>query len=71
MSWNYRNFPSRQVVAEKYKARIRNTIISHYRYRVYTNIVKAFFAIHWFTCACTDCVNQFDKYWFTDCEPSS
>ena len=49
-------------MAEKFKTRERNTFIFHHNYRVDTELGKGVCDISWISCACTDCVNQFDKY---------
>ena len=45
----------------------RNTILSHYHYRVDTNIGKGVYVIHRIPCACQACVDQLDKYWLQNC----
>ena len=61
MSWNYRKFPHHPVASECYNIIGRNTIISHYHYRLEPNIGKGVCVICQITCACPECVDKLDK----------
>ena len=62
MTWAYQKFPSHPVDAETFKMRGRNTILSHYHYRVDPKLGKFVCAICRILCAYPDCVDQIDKY---------
>ena len=40
MLWYYRHFSRQPVASEQYETRLRNSILSHYYYRVYPSIGK-------------------------------
>ena len=61
MHWDYIKIPCHPVANERYKARGRNTIISHYHYRLEPNIGKGVCVICHITCARPECVDKLDK----------
>ena len=44
-------------------------MLSHYRYRVDTELGKSACAISWIQCAFTACIYQLDKYWLPTITP--
>ena len=71
ISWDFHNFCHHPVAAENFVIRGRNTIISIYHYRVYPKLGKGVCDIGRIPCGCTACVDQLDKYWLTNCAPST
>ena len=51
------------VATERYETGGRNTIHSHYNYRVDTNLGKVVCGIRWIPCKFPACVAQLHKYW--------
>ena len=56
-----KNFPCYEVAAERYERRGRNTIMSHYYYRIDTKLRKRVYDICKITCTCTAYVAITDK----------
>ena len=63
MACDYWNLPRHPVSAKKFEMRGRNTILSHYHYRVDPELGKRVCAISRIPCAFTACVDHIDKYW--------
>ena len=70
-TWDYWKFPRHPVAAEKLEARGRNTILSHYNYRVDPKLGKGVCMIRRIPCEFPTCVAQLDKYWLPTIYPSS
>ena len=69
--WDYWNFPWRPIDKERFEIIGRNTMISHYHYRLYPNLGKVVCAIFRIPCAFPAYVDQLDKYWLQNCALSS
>ena len=61
MSWNYIKFLHHPVATERYKMRVRNTIIFCYNNTLDINLGKVICAICWILCTCSDCIVCLDK----------
>ena len=71
ISWYHRKFPRYPVDADNFEIIGRNTIILHYHYRLYTNLVKYVCGICWIPCAFPAYVNQLEKYRYPNYVPST
>ena len=61
MCWDYKKFSHGLVAAEWYETRRRNTMISHYNYRLNPNIRKGVCAISGIPYEFPACFYQLDK----------